>query len=184
MKYFTPQLWIGFNTRRKSKMALKTFDHRLKAYRKQLGKIVLGLRPRARKFFQDALLLHDGTLARMEIGDWVVSAPKRRCYFDLNSREAAVRIHVLPDRDAPAYVLAYNRVSKVELNFPGKLELFPIGRYANFGDWGYDELTSPRAGVFRHEILFASGATIAVEFGEFSVRRTPFAGYVKRATRE
>jgi hypothetical protein len=62
-------------------------------------------------------------------------------------------------------------IRRIDVNFPGKVKLFPIGMYTNFGDWGYDELTSPEKGFFRHEVLFSSGATITVEFGDISVDR-------------
>src|ERR1700722_6353044 len=68
MKYFTPQLWISFQGARRN-AALKTWGRRLEQYRKSLEKILPGLRPGARRFFRDALILHDGTLARMEVGD-------------------------------------------------------------------------------------------------------------------
>jgi hypothetical protein len=68
MRYFTPQLWIDFQMPRWD-AALKTWDRRLKKYRKSLEKILPGLRPAARRFFRNALILHDGTLTRMEVGD-------------------------------------------------------------------------------------------------------------------
>jgi hypothetical protein len=68
MKYFTPQMWLGFNSPR-SKAALGSWDSRLKAYRQNLKKILPGLNSQAQRFFRDALILHDGTLTRMEVGD-------------------------------------------------------------------------------------------------------------------
>jgi hypothetical protein len=68
MKYFTPQLWIGFNSPR-WKAAFKTWDLRLEAYNHNLEKILPGLNSQAQRFFRNALILHDGTLTRMEVGD-------------------------------------------------------------------------------------------------------------------
>jgi hypothetical protein len=88
----------------------------------------------------------------------------------VNRRRAAVRMFVLSDTENQrCYVLEYKRINRVELNFPGKIALFPIGANANFGDWGYDELTTPKKGLFRHEILLSSGATIAVDCREITV---------------
>ncbi len=90
----------------------------------------------------------------------------------LNRRRLIVRLFVLSDRvDQRCYTLEYKKIKRIELNFPGKVELFPIGMDSNLGDWGYDELTSPENGLFRHEILFASGASISIDFREVSVRR-------------
>jgi len=80
---------------------------------------------------------------------------------------------VLSDSFDRLYELEYKQVTRVELNFPGKLELFPVGMFPNFGDWGYDEITLAGKKLFRHEVLFASGATIAVEFQDFTFSRRP-----------
>ena len=90
----------------------------------------------------------------------------------VNRRRAAVRLFVLSDIvNQRCYILKYENIKRVELNLPGKIVLFPVGMNANFGDWGYDELTSPQKGLFRHEILFSSGATISIDCREISVRR-------------
>jgi len=68
-------------------------------------------------------------------------------------------------------LLEYKNIDKIELNYPGKIKLFPIGMFSNLGDWGYDELTSVANGLFRHEILFSSGATIIIDFRQVSVHR-------------
>jgi len=171
MRYFTPQLWIGFNSPR-SKTALRTWDIRLKAYRKNLKQILPGLNPKARRFFQDALILHDGTLTRMEVGDRIGDATGKATRNIVNRRGAVVRLFVLSDVvNQHCYILEYTNLKRIELSFPGKVVLFPVGMYSNFGDWGYDELTSPEKGLFRHEILFSSGATIAIDFRDVSVRR-------------
>jgi hypothetical protein len=180
MRYFTPQLWMAFQGPRRD-AAFKTWDRRLKFYRKSLEKILPGLRPTARRFFRDALILHDGTLTRMGVGDRIVDIEGRASRGIVNRRKVAVRLCVLSDViNQQWYVLEYKNVERIELNFPGKLELFPCGMYPNFGDWGYDELTSPKKELFRHEILFASGATITIDFCDFSFHRNPAKGPHKR----
>jgi hypothetical protein len=69
------------------------------------------------------------------------------------------------------YTLQYTGVARVDLNCPGRVTLFPVGEHAQFGDWGYDELTASKDGLFRHEVLFASGSTLAVEFKKFSFHK-------------
>jgi hypothetical protein len=171
MKYFTPQMWIGFNSHR-SKAALKSWDLRLKAYRQNLRKVLPGLNPQAQRFFRDVLILHDGTLTRMEVGDRIGNVDGKAGRELVNRRRAVVRLFVLSDIVSQrCYVLEYKNLDRIELNFPGQIALFPIGINTNFGDWGYDELTSPKKGLFRHEILFSSGATITIDCREISVRR-------------
>jgi hypothetical protein len=108
----------------------------------------------------------------MEVGDRIGNVDGRAGRDLVNRRRAAVRLFVLSDIvNQRCYILEYGNIKRMELNFPGKIVLFPIGMNANFGDWGYDELTSPEKGLFRHEILFSSGATITIDCREISVRR-------------
>lgn len=178
MKYFTPKLWIAFQGPRRN-AACRVWDHRFQQYQENLKRILPMLRPMARRFFRDAMILHDGTLTRMELGDDINDIAGRWSRRDIiNRRKIRVRFFVLADVVERRriigncwYVLEYNRVKRVDVNFPGKLELFPAGFESNFGDWGYDELTCPEKGLFRHEILFSSGATIKIDFHDFSFRR-------------
>jgi hypothetical protein len=170
MKYFTPQMWLGFNSPR-SKAVLGTWDRRFEAYQKNLMSILPKLNSGARRFFKNALVLHDGTLTRMEVGDRISDANGKTTREIPNRRQLVVRLFVLSDRvDQHCYTLEYKNIDKIELNYPGKMKLFPTG-ISNLGDWGYDELTSVANGLFRHEILFSSGATIIIDFRQVSVHR-------------
>ncbi len=148
------------------------WDRRFKAYQTNLKSILPKLNSGARRFFQEALLLHDGTLTRMEVGDRIHDAEGKTTRGIANRRQLVVRLFVLSDRlDQHCYTLEYKNIDRVEVNYPGKLKLFPIGFFSNLGDWGYDELTSIATGLLRHEILFSSGATITINFRQVSVRR-------------
>src|ERR1700735_4240042 len=126
MRYFTPQLWLGFNSPR-SKAAFKIWDRRFKNYQKDLARILPSLSPQGRVFFRDALVLHDGTLTRMEVGDRVNDAQLGATRNIVNRREASVRLFVLSDRvNQHCYILEYKDIKRIELDFPGKLTLFPI----------------------------------------------------------
>lgn len=177
MKYFTPQWWIALQDPR-SKAAFKAWDRKLARYQKQLEKILPELRPSARRFFRVPLILHDGTLMRMEVGDRIDDSNSATRRDAMNRRKLRVRMFVLGEivrrRRVVGhcwYMLEYKSVERVDVNYPGKFKLFPTGFDPNLGDWGYDELTNSGKGVFRHEILFSSGATIVVEFHDFSFRR-------------
>jgi hypothetical protein len=145
-----------------------------------LKKILPGLTPTGRRFFRDALALHDGTLARMEVGDRIDDRKGGARRDIVNRRKLRVRLFVLAEivkerriTGSCWYVLEYKQVERIELHFPGNVGLFPSGFDSNFGDWGYDELTSPGENLFRHEVLFSSGATITIDFRDFSFSRKP-----------
>jgi len=91
MKYFTPQLWIAFQGPRRN-TAFKTWARRLKQYRKSLETILPGLRPSARRFFRDALVLNDGTLMRMEVGDRIDDIEGQATRDIVNRRTLRVRL--------------------------------------------------------------------------------------------
>jgi hypothetical protein len=121
MKYFTPQMWLGLNGPR-SKAALGTWDRRFEVYQTNLKSILLKLNPRARRFFQNALVLHDGTLTRMEVGDRISDADGKTTRDIPNRRQLVVRLFVLSDRiDQHCYTLEYKNIDKIELNYPGKI---------------------------------------------------------------
>jgi hypothetical protein len=177
MQYFTPQLWVAFQGPR-SKAAFKIWDSRFAQYQQQLNKILPALNPPARNFFSHPLALHDGTLMRMEVGDRIDDIRVKPRRNIVNRRNLRVRLHVLAENVKQRRVvghswcvLEYRAVERVEVNYPGRLKLFPVGLDPNLGDWGYDELTCPAKNVFRHEILFSSGATITIDFRGFSFRR-------------
>jgi hypothetical protein len=179
MKYFTPELWISFQTPQWER-ASKHWQRRFEAYKKELARILPKMNSSGRAFFRDALVLHDGTLTRLEVGDRIADPTGTGRHGGI-ARRLEVCPSVISDRvPQRCYLLRYKGVSRIDLSLPGQVTLFPSGEYPNFGDWGYDELSLRRPGVFRHEILFASGATIATEFKQFSFRRTPLAKQMAR----
>jgi len=106
----------------------------------------------------------------MEVGERIAGADGKATRNIADHRKLLVRLFVLSDIvDQHCYILEYRDLRKIDVNFPGKVQLLPIGMYTNFGDWGYDQLRSPEKGLFRHEVFFSSGATTAVEFRDVSV---------------
>jgi len=124
----------------------------------------------------------------MEVGDRIDDIDGEAQRSIVNRRALRVRLFVLADVVKQRriirkcwYILEYKQVERIDLSCPGDLKLFPVGLDPSFGDWGYDELTSPKKKLFRHEILFASGAIITIDFRDFSFRRRkPAKGYHKR----
>jgi hypothetical protein len=74
--------------------------------------------------------------------------------------------------DAFVWRLSYESVRRVLIHYPTEAPLFH-GDGDGFGDWGYHELTDAGDGFLRHEVLFASGSVLLVEFKEFAIERTP-----------
>jgi len=170
MKYFTPKLWKSLNGSSRVS-ALKTYNRQLSAYQRQLEVVLPKLAVTARTFFHDICLLHDATLVRMSVGDCIDASDYDLRNFRVKARTASAKFLVLAASGEDTYSLNYDGVQRIEVNLPGKLKLFPIGQSTNFGDWGYDELTSTENGLFRHEVLFSSGATIAIDFARFTFQR-------------
>jgi hypothetical protein len=182
MKYFTPEMWLGFNSRdrKTANKYIKGFDLRLAAYEKQVKKPLAKLRMSAAGFFKRPCLLHDCTLARFEIGDRIDNLAGVADLHRTAPLQAMVRMFVKSEDCAFIYSLKYLGVRRVTLNFPGQIELFRIGEHPNFGDWGYDELTLNREGKLRHEILFASGSSISVEFEDIRIKKHRAASFKRR----
>jgi hypothetical protein len=142
MEYSVPQLWIGFHSPRKN-AASKTWAPRRRANKKSLRNILPGLGSRGQQFLRDVLVLHDGTLIRLEVGDRIANPASPSSRGDISRRKVAVFMFVLSEAGDPGYMLEYKGVVRVELKFPGKLGLASVGIDPSFGDWGYDELPAP-----------------------------------------
>jgi len=87
------------------------------------------------------------------------------------------RLTVLKGMEKLVWTLSYATVRRTIIEYPSDDPLFPACG-PGFGDWGYHELTDAGGGFFRHEVLFASGSVLLVEFKEIAVvcrERTFFA---------
>jgi hypothetical protein len=148
MKYFTKKLWEGAQADGGSsnagrwKKALRTYREQLEALRPRFPDQVFA--------FFDRADIHEGSLHRLDIG---ADSPLR------------VELEIIDAYDRLAWTLRYTAIRRVLVDSDGADD------GADFGDLGYHELTDCGGGFFRHEILFASGATLLVEFRDLEVRR-------------
>jgi hypothetical protein len=161
-------MWQALNPRGPNSNIDEQWDVAFKTYELQLAQLLPRLNENAQKFFKE-VSLHDAALTKAEFGDNIDSPMTKMGSDEFNDRAANVRMHATSAYGDRIHVLEYKGVTRLEVKFPGDVVLFPVSREANFGDWGYDELTEASAGTLRHEILFASGATILVEFSEIVV---------------
>ena len=167
MKYFTKDYWLRLQDLSNSERNDREWEQLLVAYRENLSTLRSRLSPEAMAFFDDANV-HDGHLAEFRIGQQSPLTP----WDGSPDTEHPVTVQ-LTVRDATghaAWLLKYSNVRRVVVDYPSEAELFPIGG-EGFGDWGYHELTDAGGGFLRHEVLFATGATLLVEFGSIQVDR-------------
>jgi hypothetical protein len=150
------------------------WDWAFQEYRRQLAVLRNRMDGDAFSFFDEADL-HDGELLEFRIIDGSrpapLSAPVRRwgasMYYPVRAE-----LSVLDAMEQFAWHVSYSALRRTVINFPGEEVLF-YQAGERFGDWAYDELTDVGDGFLRHEILFASGSILAVEFRNVSVSKTP-----------
>lgn len=167
MKYFTKELWDGINSRNQA-AAKAAWDKNVVRYRASLGRLRPSLPSAAQRFF-GRVSLHDGFLLACSVGDGIdfVVSPILRA--PLPNRAPTARLVVLTGDDRWIYELTYRNITRCIVDFSDtERSAHSRGR---FDSWGYDELSKGAKGHLRHEILFASDATILIEFGSFAFRR-------------
>jgi hypothetical protein len=145
-------------------------------YREQLERLESRISHTAWKFF-DKVILHDGTLLAMHVGDDVDKHfPKLRTKI-VNKRRLSVRLEVLNYEETRLYTLNYSRVRRVVFDYPSADPWYTSGAGCSpIDDWFADELTAVDEQFLRHEVLFSSGATIGIEFRKFSVKAVRIKG--------
>ena len=176
MKYFTKELWRGYNSRSNAgeKQAHEQGELNAREYVRQLEGLKPLLTDEAYRFFTEESL-HDGRLLAFAAGDGINFDAQGSDKFDINAHDPSVRVRVLGANLDVLYTLRYTEVRKVLFDYPTDDPLFHQ-EGEHIGDWGYDELTAAGDNYLRHEILFASGTTILIEFRQFSWEREECGG--------
>jgi len=137
-------------------------DRNVIEYAWQLKDIRVRLSANESKFFGN-VSLHDGTLLSFSVGDALESTENGL----IKKRQTKVKIIVKSAENGSIYTLNYSGIHRCSVDFPSATPLF-YKPGDPFDDWGYDELTDAGNGLYQHEILFASGATISIIFQRFS----------------
>jgi hypothetical protein len=165
MKYFTPELWASWG--KPGYAAPPPEEDPFALYRRALEALRGRLEPDVFAFFADADV-HDGELIDWTVTDGSRPAPlgePRREWGPRSGLPVRVALRVLDAWDRFIWSIRYTSVRRVEAKYAS-------GEWGGgFDDWGYHELTDAGAGFLRHEILFASGSTILVEFRGVEVTR-------------
>lgn len=173
MKYFTKDMWLGWNRTPKVSRAFAESERTFREYSHQLKQLEPRLSKRNFRFFTKENL-HDGRLLTFTVGDGVAYKVGQTS-FDVNRHDTIVKMSVLGQNLDILYTLTYRNLRRVAFDYPTTTPLFhEVGDH--IGDWGYDELTAGDDDYLRHEILFASGTTILIEFKQFSYSREKVSG--------
>ena len=176
MKYFTKELWRDLQDEDKGQAASDQWDAALAVYRAQLHLLQPRLSAQAFEFFASADV-HDGDLLHFKIADRDPETPMTRVPkppgeegWYSQDYPVTVELEVAEGNGTTRWRLAYGHVRRVLADFPTERSLF-YRDGDGFEDWGYHELTDAGAGFLRHEVLFASGATLLTEFRAITVTK-------------
>jgi hypothetical protein len=175
MKYFTRERWKA--VQRPNRAASDAWRADLEKYSQEL-KAILARHPADFRSFFEAADVHDGELLSCNIldGGRIPSAnEKPRPWNNETPFPVAVELEVLEATGKVSWKLRYSLCRRAAIDFPTDSPLFHTEGHG-FGDWGYHELSDLGNGFLRHEVLFASGSTILVEFKELRVEKVPRVG--------
>lgn len=163
MKYFTKKLWTGRPANLFTGDAAG-WDKARRAYWKQLAALRPQFPPDVFAFFERADI-HEGDLLHVDVADGSRTVPGQP-----GTHPVRVELALQDVYDRLAWTLHYASVRRVAIDFPSAA---PLAWHEGdgFGAIGFHELTGCGGGFYRHEILFASGATLLVEFKDVDVRR-------------
>jgi hypothetical protein len=172
MKYFTREYWLSLQSREYTPPPLERDPFRL--YRAELELLRDRLDPVVFSFFAEADV-HDGELLDLTVLDGNRPAPlgePAREWVYGPGFPVRVGLRVLDAYDRLVWTLGYSAVRRLVVQYSTEADLFPSGSGGGFGfgDWGYHELRDAGAGFLAHEVLFATGSTLLVEFQEVAVR--------------
>lgn len=170
MKYFTRELWEGFQDTETMEQSSKIWTENSKKYSEQLDSLQNRFSKDTFHFIKEESI-HDGNLVSFEIINSNELNRVRSKSYKLKRRirePISVVIKVLSE--GILYELSYSSVKNLNVKFSGESDLFQP-YFRDFGDWGYDEVTSIDDKVLCHDILFSSGAEMHIEFDKMKVRR-------------
>jgi hypothetical protein len=171
MKFYTPQLWKDWNSDDDStrRTAIKQADMNAVAYKRQLDDLRIRLGETNYHFFLEEEL-HDGRLMAFTVGDAIDFDFYGGEKYDINEHNTSVRIRLIGPYMNILYTLDYSEVRRVVFDYMTDEPLFAV-LGDHIGDWGYHEISAPDDDYFEHEILFASGTSVRIEFKKFQFQK-------------
>lgn len=179
MKYFTKKLWRD-NPSGADAGPAAAWNRARGAYWKQLDALRPRFAPEIFAFFERADV-HEGELLHVDVVDGsravISDSPAAGPGTITGEHPVRVEFALLDVYARFLWTLRYASVRRVVLDLPSNAPLHAPPE-DGFGALGFHELTDCGGGFFRHEIVFASGATLLVEFKYVDVeqRERLFAG--------
>lgn len=171
MKYFTREYWLSLQSVGSTPAA--PGQDPFVRYRADLDALRDRVSPEVFAFFSEADV-HDGELLSLTVLDGNRPAPP-----GLPAREwtyqpgfpVRAKLRVMDAYDRLVWTVDYADIRNVILKYSAEADLFPSGSGGGFGfgDWGYHELRDAGDGFLAHEVLFATGSTILIEFRSITV---------------
>lgn len=174
MRYFTKELWSGAQGSGDTEENSNLWDRAIKEYREQLELLRPRVAPPVFDFFSSADI-HDGELLEVRVVDGSRPAPidePARRWSRPTQFPVRVELSILDAYDKLIWELSYSSLRRVVIDYPSAHPLF-YSSGDGFGDLGYHELTDAGDGYFRHEVLFATGASLLFEFQAMQVASRP-----------
>jgi len=174
MKYLTKKRWAGTQAGDQANAGgadAASWGKALRAYRGQLEAMRPRLPDHVFAFF-DRADIHEGELLHLDIRDGSRAAPLDqlpRPWIVPGDHPVRMELAILDVYDKQVWTLQYRAIRRILVDFPSQTPLF-YQDGEGFGDVGCHELTDRGDGFFRHEILFATGATLLVEFKDIDVQ--------------
>ena len=175
MRYFaeeSPKARKGRSLSKAQQQAInRNFSRRWRAYRKQLERIQGRMSQQAWNFFYLGFGrwgLHDAHLLSFTVGDRLDYSTDGRTPFTYNTEKAKVRIVILNRHQNLLCSFHLTDIHRVIFDHPAQDPRWNSNRIDLLETY---ELTSVNKRYLRLEFLFASGATILVEFARMKFKR-------------
>lgn len=164
MKYFTKELWIGFQGEN-WKENDRLWEENLIAYQAQYEKLKKRLDHNEFLFFKNTSL-HDSSITDIVIRD--LNNEKYKADRINVKIPTTIHIEVLHASSDSIYILKYHDVRRFCFDSPTNSPLFYTEKNG-ISRWGYDEITLYDKKSLSHEIILASGTEISIVFGRIEV---------------
>ncbi|HWN10254.1 MAG TPA: hypothetical protein VNO50_13470 [Pyrinomonadaceae bacterium] len=175
MKYFTPNLiaaandWIEQTTPELRK-AEKRFESAVADYRRELERLKPRVSQAAWDFFRhgnNETGLHDARLLSLKVGDGLNYVPDGVTPFRVNRQRTATIVEFLNYEQSFEYVFDLRRVHRISTDLFVEKESFA----KSLGDLYIYELVAINEKLLQLGFLFATGATIGIQFERLVFRR-------------
>lgn len=168
MKYFTHQLISAANdwveqSEQESRLAQQRLRSNIERYHRQLDVLKPRISGKAWKFFRHGFGetgLHDARLLLLSIGDGLDYSPTGASPFFLNRQHTSAQLQFLNYDQSRHYVFELRRVNHVRADLFIQAE----SSAKSLGDLYAYELTAPDEANLQLGLLFASGASLAIQF--------------------